>query len=89
MAISFFAVKLGVAQMPDKSNWLSLYGVGILTGNGITMSLIVGNLAFLENTQYIGCVKIGVLDPLGAQLDKGKDLYFDLLKNMAASFKGC
>jgi len=27
MLISFIAVKFGVAQMPDKSNWLSLYGV--------------------------------------------------------------
>ena len=34
-------------------------------------------------------VKIGILDPLGAELDKGKDLYFDLLKNMTSSFKGC
>ena len=34
-------------------------------------------------------VKTGILDPLGANLDKGKDLYFDLLKNMATSFKGC
>ena len=34
-------------------------------------------------------VKTGILDPLGAELDKGKDLYFDLLKNMATSFKRC
>ena len=34
-------------------------------------------------------VKIGILDPLGARLDKGKNLYFDLLNNMASSFKGC
>ena len=34
-------------------------------------------------------VKTGILDPLGAKLDKGKNLYFDLLKNMASSFKGC
>ena len=34
-------------------------------------------------------VKIGVLDPLGAKLDKGKNLYFDLLNNMTSSFKGC
>jgi zinc transport system substrate-binding protein len=34
-------------------------------------------------------VKTGILDPLGAELDKGKDLYFDLLKNMTSSFKGC
>ena len=61
MLFSFFAVKFGVAQMPDNSNWFSLYGVSILTGIGFTMSLFVGNLAFIENTQYIDGVKIGVL----------------------------
>ena len=61
MVVSFIAVKFGVAQMPDKSSWLSLYGVSILTGVGFTMSLFVGNLAFAENIQYIDGVKIGVL----------------------------
>jgi len=31
----------------------------------------------------------GVLDPLGADLDDGPDLYFELIRNMAASFKAC
>jgi Na+:H+ antiporter, NhaA family len=61
MLFSLFAVKIGIAQMPDNSSWLSLYGVSILTGIGFTMSLFVGNLAFVENTQYIDGVKIGVL----------------------------
>ena len=61
MIFSFVAVKIGAAQMPDNSSWLSLYGVSILTGIGFTMSLFVGNLAFAENTQYIDGVKIGVL----------------------------
>ena len=61
MFFSFFAVKLGVAQMPDNSTWLSLYGVSVLTGIGFTMSLFVGNLAFADNIQYIEGVKIGVL----------------------------
>ena len=61
MVVSFIAVEFGVAQMPDKSSWLSLYGVSILTGVGFTMSLFVGNLAFAENIQYIDGVKIGVL----------------------------
>ncbi len=61
MFFSFFAVKLKVAQMPDNSSWLSLYGVSVLTGIGFTMSLFVGNLAFVENTEYIDGVKIGVL----------------------------
>ena len=61
MVFSFVAVKTHVAQMPDNSNWLSLYGVSILTGIGFTMSLFVGNLAFAENVQYADGVKIGVL----------------------------
>ena len=34
-------------------------------------------------------IKTGVLDPLGATLDSGKDLYFKLIRNMSASFKDC
>ena len=34
-------------------------------------------------------IKTGVIDPLGATLDPGKDLYFNLIRNMSASFKGC
>ena len=61
MAFSFIAVKLGAAQMPHNSSWLTLYGVSILTGIGFTMSLFVGNLAFIENLEYMDGVKIGVL----------------------------
>ena len=58
---SIISIKLKIAKMPNNSNWLSLYGVGVLTGIGFTMSLFIGNLAFVENTQYISGVKIGVL----------------------------
>ena len=58
---SYVSIKLKFAEAPNNSNWLSLYGVSILTGIGFTMSLFVGNLAFVENTQYIDGVKIGVL----------------------------
>ncbi len=58
---SYVSIKLGFAQMPSNSNWFQLYGVGILTGIGFTMSLFVGNLAFVENSQYMDGVKIGVL----------------------------
>ncbi|MBO6636642.1 MAG: zinc ABC transporter substrate-binding protein [Roseitalea sp.] len=33
--------------------------------------------------------KSGVLDPLGAELENGSDLYFELIRNMATSFKDC
>ncbi len=58
---SIVSIKLKIAQMPNNSNWLNFYGVGILTGIGFTMSLFVGNLAFVENTQHIDGVKVGVL----------------------------
>jgi len=58
---SYISVKLKFAEMPNRSSWLSLYGVSILTGIGFTMSLFVGNLAFVENLEYIDGVKIGVL----------------------------
>ena len=34
-------------------------------------------------------IATGVIDPLGATLNPGKDLYFDLISNMSKSFKGC
>lgn len=38
-----------------------------------------------EGTQ----AKSGVIDPLGAALDDGPDLYFDLIRGMATSIKAC
>ena len=58
---SYLSIKFKFAEMPSNSNWLKIYGVGILTGIGFTMSLFVGNLAFIENNQYMDGVKIGVL----------------------------
>ena len=58
---SYVSIKLKIAQMPSNTSWYNFYGVGILTGIGFTMSLFVGNLAFVENMQYMDGVKIGVL----------------------------
>tara|TARA_B100001057_G_scaffold273710_1_gene274006 strand:- start:3472 stop:4644 length:1173 start_codon:yes stop_codon:yes gene_type:complete len=58
---SYVSIKTKIAQMPTNTNWFNLYGVGVLTGIGFTMSLFVGNLAFVENVQYMDGVKIGVL----------------------------
>ena len=58
---SYISIKLKVAQMPNNTSWYNFYGVGVLTGIGFTMSLFVGNLAFVENVEYMDGVKIGVL----------------------------
>ena len=34
-------------------------------------------------------INMGVLDPLGAKLDKGKTLYFNLIGNISSSLKNC
>ena len=34
-------------------------------------------------------VKTGILDPLGANLNQGKNLYFELIRNMSKAFKNC
>ena len=58
---SYLSIKFKLAQMPSKANWINFYGVGVLTGIGFTMSLFVGNLAFMDNMSYMDGVKIGVL----------------------------
>ena len=61
LLFSYVSVKFKFAEMPNNSNWMSLYGVSVLTGIGFTMSLFVGGLAFIESAQYMDGVKIGVL----------------------------
>jgi Na+:H+ antiporter, NhaA family len=58
---SYVSIRFKFAEAPNNSNWMTIYGVSILTGIGFTMSLFVGNLAFINDTQYIDGVKIGVL----------------------------
>ena len=58
---SFLSIKFKIAEMPSNSNWMKFYGVGILTGIGFTMSLFVGNLAFVDYPNVLDEVKVGVL----------------------------
>ncbi len=47
------------------------------------------NPAIIKSIAKDTKIKTGVLDPLGATLDKGKGMYTELLRGMYASFKGC
>ena len=58
---SYISIKTKLAEMPNGSNWIQFYAVGILTGIGFTMSLFVGNLAFVDYSNNLDGVKIGVL----------------------------
>lgn len=46
--LCWLAIKLKLAKIPAGMNYLSLYGVAILSGIGFTMSLFIGSLAFEE-----------------------------------------
>jgi len=47
------------------------------------------NPAIIKSIAKDTKIKTGVLDPLGATIDKGKGMYTELLSNMYSSFKGC
>lgn len=50
-SLCFLAIKMGWAQLPERSNWVSIYGMSALCGIGFTMSLFIGSLAY-EETQF-------------------------------------
>ena len=55
-------VKLGLARLPEGANWLSVYGVSILTGIGFTMSFFIGSLAFERgDLDGLAATRVGVL----------------------------
>lgn len=56
----WLAVRLGVARLPEGTDWLALYAVAILCGIGFTMSLFIGALAF-DDPGHAASLRIGVL----------------------------
>jgi NhaA family Na+:H+ antiporter len=58
---SFIAIKLKLAELPEGSNWLQLYGVSVLTGIGFTMSLFVASLAFVDDQVFQYTDKLAIL----------------------------
>ena len=58
--ISRIMVGLGLAQLPEGSNWKQIYGTSILAGIGFTMSLFISELAF-ENKEYAESAKSAIL----------------------------
>jgi len=46
--LCWLAIKLKFAILPDRMNWMALYGTSALCGIGFTMSLFIGSLAFQD-----------------------------------------
>lgn len=60
LLFTFLCVRLGLAALPEHTNWRLIYGIGIVAGIGFTMSLFVGQLAF-PGAEALSEVKLGVL----------------------------
>ena len=59
--VSFLAIKLGIAKLPQESSMSQIFGVALLGGIGFTMSIFVADLAFVGQETLIFQAKIGVL----------------------------
>jgi len=58
---TFLSVKLRIASLPEKVTFQNIFGIAILAGVGFTMSLFIGNLAFMDNSLYLNSAKIGII----------------------------
>jgi NhaA family Na+:H+ antiporter len=59
--VSWLAIKLKIAKLPQNSSMNQLFGVAFLGGIGFTMSIFVAELAFLGNPELIFQAKVGIL----------------------------
>ena len=75
--VSFLAIKLGIAKLPENTTMTQIFGVAFLGGIGFTMSIFVADLAFAGNDALIFQAKIGILS---ASLVSGLIGYFWLYK---------
>lgn len=69
LSLSYLAVKLKIASIPENIKWKHIFSIGCLAGIGFTMSLFINGLAFSSETMVnsgkvsilIGSLVIGVI----------------------------
>jgi len=59
--VSWLAIKLKIAKLPENSTLSQIFGVAFLGGIGFTMSIFVADLAFINTPELIFQAKVGVL----------------------------
>ncbi len=58
---TWVAVRAGLAPRPTGASWAQVWGVSLLAGIGFTMSLFIGELAFVGQRSLADGAKVGVL----------------------------
>ncbi len=59
--VSWMAIKLKIASLPQGSSMSQIFGVAFLGGIGFTMSIFVADLAFMGSSELIFQSKVGIL----------------------------
>lgn len=58
---SWVALKMGIGQLPEGTNFNQIVGVAILGGIGFTMSIFIAELAFVGQAEDLLMAKTGIL----------------------------
>lgn len=62
LAMSWLAVRLGLATLPEGVGRVQFYGTALLCGIGFTMSLFIASLAFEQGSaDFLGLERLGIL----------------------------
>ena len=62
VVVSWLAVRLGLARLPEGVTWPAVLGGGALAGIGFTMSLFIAGLAFRGlDPELVAASKLGIL----------------------------
>ncbi len=59
--VSWLAIRLGMARLPEGATMSQICGVALLGGIGFTMSIFIAELAFAHQPELIVLAKLGIL----------------------------
>jgi NhaA family Na+:H+ antiporter len=60
LLFSFLSVKYRLAELPAKSNWKMMAGIGLVAGIGFTMSIFIASLSF-HDPDSLNIAKLAII----------------------------